>query len=651
MKKRIQQILSLLCVLALVLGCTAVFAVAEDPATQYDSRIITVEWKDDNNYDGLRTSLTATLGGQSVTLNEGNGWTGEVSVPASTSNDGWTVSGIPNGYSTNYSYGSITRLTLSHSVASLIPITAEVKWLGDDNDNTGTRPESVQLVLKADGEPCGTMKEAKAPSWKVTWKDLRAYKPNSNTEIDYEVEQLTTPAGYTSSTSGLIVTNTLQTGTLALSATVTGVPEDADVSSLHLVIDGPDPSMPQHLTYGQLSGGTATFSPVLPGAYLVYETNADSLVEGYTMDTANSKVVDAVYVTPGGTKTLEFKYAYRLPEAIEVDENYDPMANIGSLQFKILGPDPRTPFTMSYADFTDGPNGKEYNLPDLVPGVYTVVETNAEGLIKYYTLTSFSTAGLAIQVEPDGTATAKLFNQYVPAPTPEPEAEFVDVPVTKTWNDKDNIDGNRPESITVRLYADGVEKDSHVLTAAENWSYTFMDLPRYKEDNKTEIVYTVGEDTVAMYAATINGYNIVNDYKPEETSVSVAKVWRDDNDKRKIRPTSIAMTLSDGQKTVTTVVLNEENGWTATVSHLPTVVNGKPAKYSWKEQEVLEYTLESVQQRGNTMIFTNAIWKRPDNPPKGKPPKTPGETWYVFEEYDTPLGVEIVINHVGDCFD
>ena len=36
----------------------------------------------------------------------------------------------------------------------------------------------------------------------------------------------------------------------------------------------------------------------------------------------------------------------------------------------------------------------------------------------------------------------------------------------KIWNDNNNKDGNRPGSVTVRLYANGVEDDSAVLSAA-----------------------------------------------------------------------------------------------------------------------------------------------------------------------------------------
>ena len=643
MKMHLQRILAVLCVLALALGC--VHALAEDSSVQYEDRVITVKWMDGDNYDGVRPdSVDAFLAGQKATLNEENGWTGVVSVPADTDNE-WNYDGV-EGYAATLSKDDVSVLTYSRAIAPTISVSATVAW--EDSDNAGKiRPESVQLMLLADGEPYGEPLTAKNPGWKVTWNDLPPFKPNADTRIEYTVKQLQTPEGYTSQEDGLAVTNYLQTGSLKLSASVAGAPEDADLSGLTLTVDGPDPSMPKTLTWAQISGGSFDFGTVLPGAYLVRGTNADTLVEGYIMDVENSKVSDAVMVKAGEAATLTYKYAYKLPEAIEAEEDYDPMSNIGALSFEILGPDDRMPIKITYSQFKNG----QYELGDLVPGVYTVVERNAETLVKYYTLTGASVTGMKLEVTPDGTATAKLFNQYVPAPTPEPDAEFVNIPVTKTWNDNNNKDGNRPDAITVRLYADGVEVDSHILTAGENWAFTFVEKPRYQEDHKTEIVYTVNEDAVPMYAAEINGYNIVNQYRPEVTSISVTKIWVDKDNAAGIRPTSIAMTLSDGQKVVKVVVLDATNGWTATVNDLPTVVNGQPAKYGWKEQEVIGYTLTGVKEEGNAMTFTNTIWERPEKPTEGKTPKTTGETWYFFEEYDTPLGVEVIINHVGDCFD
>ena len=643
MNKYLQRILSLLCVMALALG--AVCAMAENASdVQYDTRIITVKWSDGDNYDRIRPSqVNASLGGVSTVLNEENGWTGAVSVPSDTKND-WVYDSV-EGYTATLRQDEISVLTYSRPIAPAISVSGVVLW--NDSENAGkTRPDSVQLILLADGETYGEPLTAKAPGWKTTWKDLPAFKPNSDTRIEYTVRQLQDPEGYVSSASGLEVTNVLQTGTLSLNASVSGAPEGTDLSALTVTVDGPDPSMPKTLTLAQISGGYH-FGKVLPGAYLVRGTNADMLVEGYIMDAENSKVSDAVMVKAGEAASLTYKYTYKLPEEYEAEEDYDPMSNIGALTFEILGPDSRMPMTITYSQFTNG----QYELDDLIPGVYTVVERNAETLVKYYTLTGASVTGMKLEVTPDGTATAKLFNQYIPAPTPEPEAEFVDIPVTKTWNDNNNRDGNRPDAITVRLYADGVEVDSHVLTAAENWAFTFTEKPRYQEDNKTEIVYTVNEDAVAMYVVEINGYNIVNNYRPEVTSISVVKIWADNNNAQNIRPDSIAMTLSDGQKDVKVVILDATNGWSVTVNDLPTIVNGQPAKYGWKEQAVIGYTLTGVKEEGNTMTFTNTIWERPETPTAGKKPKSTGETWYFFEEYDTPLGVEVVINHVGDCFD
>ena len=645
MNKHLQRILCLLCVLAMVFSTVCALAESSDQNKPTESRVITVVWEDGNDYDGYRPeSLDATLGGKTVTLNKDNGWTGAVEVDADTDNN-WTYT-KPTEYAASMDSDKLSTLKLFHAVAEPIDVSATVVW--DDSDDAGKiRPESVQLMLYADGEPCGKPLTAKASGWKVTWEGMRRYQRKSKTPVEYTVKQLQDPKGYTSDASGLQVKNTLQTGTLTLTASVSGAPEGADLSKLTLTVDGPDPSMPRTLSWADISGGSYSFGTVLPGAYLVRNTNADLLAEGYIMDTANSKIADAVYVKSGETGTLSFKYTYKLPEAIEAEEDYDPTANTGSLTFEILGPDSRMPMTVTYAQFTNG----KYELSNLEPGVYTVVERNAETLVKYYTLTGASVTGMKLEVSANGTATAKLFNQYVPAPTPEPDAEFVDIPVTKTWNDSNDKDGNRPDSVTVRLYADGVETDSHVLTAGEGWSYTFTERPRYREDNKTEIVYSVNEDSVAMYAKEINGYNLVNNYQPELTSVSVIKVWQDNNNAQKRRPSSIAMTLSDGQKVVTTVLLSDENNWTATVNDLPTVVNGQPAKYAWKEQQVIGYTLTGVTENNRTMTFTNTLWERPENPPEGKTPKTPGDPLFVFEEYDTPLGVEVTINHVGDCFD
>jgi len=229
----------------------------------------------------------------------------------------------------------------------------------------------------------------------------------------------------------------------------------------------------------------------------------------------------------------------------------------------------------------------------------------------------------------------------------EPRQETIEIPVVKIWQDNDNRDGNRPQSITVHLYAGGEEVGTATLNEAGGWRYTFTDLPRYTEDGENEIAYSIREDPVEWYVGEVNGFTITNVYNPELTSVSVRKIWDDNDNAAGRRPLSIVMLLSNGMS----VTLNEENNWSATITDLPTRVNGEPVTYTWKEQSVLGYTLTSVSTSGTVTTFTNSLWQRPELENGDEPPKTPGTVLYVFEEYETPLGVEVMINHVGDCFD
>ena len=104
MKKHLQTILSLLCVLALALGTFT--ALAEGNV----SKVITVKWSDGDNYDQLRPAqIKANLAGQEVVLNEANGWTGEVSVPEGTDPSGWEYDDV-NGYAASLTPGDISEL-------------------------------------------------------------------------------------------------------------------------------------------------------------------------------------------------------------------------------------------------------------------------------------------------------------------------------------------------------------------------------------------------------------------------------------------------------------------------------------------------------------------------------------------------------------
>ena len=93
--------------------------------------------------------------------------------------------------------------------------------------------------------------------------------------------------------------------------------------------------------------------------------------------------------------------------------------------------------------------------------------------------------------------------------------EVTEVAVKKIWDDKENKDGLRPDKVTVRLLADGQEVAVKEITATDNWQASFTDLPVYKEGKK--LAYTITEDPVAGYTATIDGFTVTNHHTPPAT--------------------------------------------------------------------------------------------------------------------------------------
>ena len=88
-------------------------------------------------------------------------------------------------------------------------------------------------------------------------------------------------------------------------------------------------------------------------------------------------------------------------------------------------------------------------------------------------------------------------NSYTPGKT--------SIQVTKAWKDGNNQDGKRPESVTVKLFADGKETGKTLtLTKANNWTGSFTDLDEYKDGKKIE--YTVKEESVGNgYVSVVTG--------------------------------------------------------------------------------------------------------------------------------------------------
>jgi len=98
--------------------------------------------------------------------------------------------------------------------------------------------------------------------------------------------------------------------------------------------------------------------------------------------------------------------------------------------------------------------------------------------------------------------------------------QSVTVSGKKTWQDDNDRDGKRPKSITIHLFANGIEVSSKTVSKNEGWKWSFNNLDKYKDG--AEIVYTITEDAVDDYTTKIDGFDITNTYK--------SKNKRTDND-------------------------------------------------------------------------------------------------------------------------
>ena len=81
---------------------------------------------------------------------------------------------------------------------------------------------------------------------------------------------------------------------------------------------------------------------------------------------------------------------------------------------------------------------------------------------------------------------------------------------TKTWVDNDNAAGMRPSSITLHLFANGVEVGTTQASADTNWTYSFGAQPVNGIDGKP-IAYTMTEDTADSYTSAISNPVASND--------------------------------------------------------------------------------------------------------------------------------------------
>ncbi|MDD6388248.1 MAG: Cna B-type domain-containing protein, partial [Bacilli bacterium] len=168
--------------------------------------------------------------------------------------------------------------------------------------------------------------------------------------------------------------------------------------------------------------------------------------------------------------------------------------------------------------------------------------------------------------------------------------ETINISGQKTWEDDNNRDGIRPDSIKVNLYNNDILIETKEVSANDNWTYEFTNLPVY--ENGKEIIYSVNENEVKGYTGVIDGYNITNTHEIETTNISGTKTWVDDNNRDGLRPGSITIKLFGNDELIETKEVSADSNWTYEFTNLPKYANGQIINYSIKETDVSGYVQE-----------------------------------------------------------
>ena len=230
-------------------------------------------------------------------------------------------------------------------------------------------------------------------------------------------------------------------------------------------------------------------------------------------------------------------------------------------------------------------------------GSFTELDKYENGVEIVYTVEEIAVEGYETVITGTQTEGYVITNSHNP--------ETVEVAGVKTWNDNNNQDGVRPASITINLMKNGAVLQTITVTEAEGWAWSFTDLPKY-ENQGAEIVYSITEAAVEGYTTVYDGFHVINERTPDETSVTVTKSWVDGNDGDGIRPGSVTIRLlANGEDTGKKLTLNADNNWTGSFTGLAKNAEGKEIVYTVTEDAVKGYNTVIKGDMVDGFVVTN----------------------------------------------
>lgn len=576
---------------------------------------VSANWDDQDNQDGIRPeAVEAELYADNVSTNKKVRLTADTDWKATFEKLAVNKNGKPINYTLQATkvegYDLTTEgsgadglvLKYTHKVKA-VDVTATVKWADGENQD-GIRPNTVTLQLKADGENVGDAIVVNANSnWTKTWSGLAEYKAGK--KVVYTVEAPGIRSEYT-----VEITGDAATG---FTVTATHVPEEAEVKASVVWDDAEnqDGIRPEAVEAEIYAGDVSNSKKVRltadnnwTASFGKMELKKDGQEIKYTL--VGTKADGYTYTCTGsGAAGLVLTYTHK-PEVVSVSvnttwndknnqDNQRPKAY--SVQLKADGEAVGDEITLS----SNNSFAKVWkDLPKYKAGKVGVT-------VKYEVAVTDLDSEYETRTEADGN-TFNVINTYIPG--------TVQIPVSVKWDDANNQDGKRLDSVEAELYAEGQATGNKVTLDEKNsWKASFKKVD-VKKDGK-RINYTVKTTENKDYTITTTG-NVLDDngvvvtYKhvPETVNVSIKSAWNDANNQDGIRPATISVQLMKDDKEEGDNINLKIDSF-KTWNNLPKYANGKEIKYAVAISDVSGYTKKvtgSVAD-GYVAAFTHSVYK------------------------------------------
>ena len=438
-------------------------------------------------------------------------------------------------------------------------------------------------------------------------------------EVNFDGTALTGEEEYTSSLS-INATGTIdkEAGTVAVNVTVTNIyeiPETSAVISVKKIVDGTG--------YNQDEAFEFTLSAAEEGTPMPTETgNKVSIKAGETGSFGSITYTDTgvYYYTVKETKGSTVGMSYDETEylvTVVVSMNAERKLTASVYYNTVMTDIPEVEIDASVLVVTNTyrvtsvSGTKIWRVPegtDLPESITVILNRNDEPVARkkvtvaddwsyeFTNLPMYDEDGVAYTYEVDEEPLAGYNKEVDGYDLINTKSEKIEITGTKTWRVPEGT--KLPESITVILKRNGSPVDTKKVTADDDWSYEFTELPAYSEDGSTAYTYTVDEEPVEGYITTVSETNLINTITGT-TSVSGTKTWRAPEGTE--LPESITVILNRNGSPVARKKVTADDDWSYEFTELPA--------YSEDGLTAYTYTVEEKPVEGyiTTVSGTNLI--------------------------------------------